>query len=63
MGREALFERAQKIAQGAALMANCELSDRRACRVWPVRLNQTIAEVIQRNVEAIGMPVMDGTGE
>jgi aminobenzoyl-glutamate utilization protein B len=24
--------------------------------VWPVRLNQTIAEVIQRNVERVGMP-------
>ena len=54
-GARVLFERAQKIAQGAALMADCELSvDVRA--VWPVRLNQTIAEVIQRNVDVIGMP-------
>jgi aminobenzoyl-glutamate utilization protein B len=55
-GARVLFERAQKIAQGAALMANCELSIDVRAAVWPVRLNQTIAEVIQRNVEAVGMP-------
>ena len=56
-GARVLFERAQKIAQGAAMMANCELSVDVRAAVWPVRLNQTIAEVIQRNVEAVGMPV------
>ena len=56
-GARVLFERAQKIAQGAAMMANCELSIDVRAAVWPVRLNQTIAEVIQRNVEAVGMPV------
>jgi len=55
-GARILFERAQKIAQGAALMANCELEIDVRAAVWPVRLNQTIAEVIQRNVEAVGMP-------
>lgn len=56
-GARALFERARKIAEGAAMMANCELSVDVRAAVWPVRLNQTIAEVIQRNVEAVGMPV------
>jgi aminobenzoyl-glutamate utilization protein B len=56
-GARVLFERAQKIAQGAALMADCELSVNVRAAVWPVRLNETIARVIQRNVEAIGMPV------
>jgi aminobenzoyl-glutamate utilization protein B len=56
-GARVLFERAQKIAQGAALMANCEVSIDVRAAVWPVRLNRTIAEVIQRNVEAVGMPV------
>jgi aminobenzoyl-glutamate utilization protein B len=56
-GARVLFERAQKIAQGAALMANCELTVNVRAAVWPVRLNQTIAEVIQRNVDAIGMPI------
>ena len=38
------------------MMANCELEIDVRAAVWPVRLNQTIAEVIQRNVEAVGMP-------
>jgi len=55
-GARVLFERAQQIARGAALMANCELTVGVRAAVWPVRLNQTIAEVIQRNAEAVGMP-------
>ena len=55
-GAGVLFERARKIAQGAALMADCELAVDVRAAVWPVRLNQTIAEVIQRNVERVGMP-------
>lgn len=38
------------------MMANCELQVDVRAAVWPVRGNQTMAEVIQRNVEAIGMP-------
>ena len=37
-------------------MANCEFDVDVRSAVWPVRLNQTIAEVIQQNIEAIGMP-------
>jgi aminobenzoyl-glutamate utilization protein B len=55
-GARILFEQGKKIAQGAAMMSNCELDVNVRAAVWPVRLNQTIAEVIQRNVEAIGMP-------
>ena len=55
-GARGLFERAKRIAQGAAMMTACEVSIDVRAAVWPVRLNQTIAEVIQRNVEAIGMP-------
>ena len=55
-GARILFERAQRIAQGAALMTDCELAVDVRAAVWPVRLNRTIAEVIQRNVEAVGMP-------
>lgn len=55
-GARRLFEQAQRIAQGAAMMANCELQVDVRAAVWPVRGNQTMAEVIQRNVEAIGMP-------
>jgi aminobenzoyl-glutamate utilization protein B len=38
-------------------VCRCELSIDVRAAVWPVRLNRTIAEVIQRNVEAVGMPV------
>ena len=55
-GAGGLFEQAKKIAQGAAMMTNCEVEVHVRAAVWPVRFNQTIAEVIQRNVEAIGVP-------
>jgi len=52
-----LFEDAQRIARGAAMMANCEVDINVVSAIWPVRGNQTLAEVTQRNIEAIGMPV------
>ena len=52
-----LFEQAKKIAQGAAMMTNTEVAIEVLSAVWPVRCNQTIAEAINRNIEAIGMPV------
>lgn len=55
-GARALFEQAQKIAQGAALMTNCEVETYVRAAVWPVRLNRTTADVIQRNVDLIGAP-------
>lgn len=51
-----LFEQARKVAQGAALMTNCEFDVNVRSAVWPVRLNQAMAEVVHRNIEAIGMP-------
>jgi aminobenzoyl-glutamate utilization protein B len=55
-GAGRLFERAKKIALGAALMANCELEVEVRAAVWPVRGNETMARVIQRNIEVIGAP-------
>jgi aminobenzoyl-glutamate utilization protein B len=55
-GARALFEQAKRIAAGAAMMTNCEVATNVRAAVWPVRFNQMIAEVIQRNIEAIGMP-------
>jgi aminobenzoyl-glutamate utilization protein B len=55
-GARRLFEQGKKIAQGAALMTNCTLDVDVQSAVWPVRGNQTMAEVIQRNAELIGMP-------
>ena len=55
-GAERLFERAKKIAQGAALMANCEFEVSVRSAVWPVRLNEVAAKVAQAHIEAVGMP-------
>jgi aminobenzoyl-glutamate utilization protein B len=55
-GARKLFEQAKKIAQGAALMTNTELEVEVLSAVWPVRGNQTLAEVLQANVEAVGLP-------
>ena len=55
-GVRALFEQGQRIAHGAAMMANCEVETTVMAGVWPVRGNETIARTIQRNIEAVGMP-------
>lgn len=52
----ALFEKAKRIAEGAALMTDTSYSVDVLSAVWPTRANRTLAEVIQRNVEEIGMP-------
>ena len=55
-GVRALFEQGERIARGAAMMANCEVETTIMAGVWPVRGNETIARIIQRNIEAVGMP-------
>jgi aminobenzoyl-glutamate utilization protein B len=55
-GARKLFEQAKKIAQGAALMTNTEVGVELHSAVWPTRGNQTLAEIAQRNIEAIGVP-------
>ncbi|MEE8349423.1 MAG: peptidase dimerization domain-containing protein, partial [Acidobacteriota bacterium] len=55
-GVSAIFERAKEIAQGAALMTQTTFSVEIMSAVWPSRSNQTAAEVIQQNIEAVGMP-------
>ena len=39
------------------MMANCEFETTIMAGVWPVRGNETIARIIQSNIEAVGMPV------
>jgi aminobenzoyl-glutamate utilization protein B len=51
-----LYEQGVKIAKGAAMMTNTEVSVEVMSAVWPVRTNQGLAEVIQRNIEAVGVP-------
>jgi aminobenzoyl-glutamate utilization protein B len=52
----ALFEKAKRVAQGAALMTETTYDVNVLSAVWPTRANRTLAEVIQRNIEEIGMP-------
>ena len=50
------FEKAKKVAQGAALMTNTEYSVEVFSAIWPTRGNRTLAEVTQKNIEIVGMP-------
>jgi aminobenzoyl-glutamate utilization protein B len=52
----ALFDKAKRIAEGAALMTDTSYTVNVLSAVWPTRANRTLAEVIQKNVEQIGMP-------
>jgi aminobenzoyl-glutamate utilization protein B len=53
---QANFEKAKKVAQGAAMMTNTEWSVQVFSAIWPTRGNRTLAEVTQKNVELVGMP-------
>lgn len=55
-GARKLFEQGKKIAEGAALMTNTSYEVEVLSAVWPVRANRTLAEVVQRNIEVVGMP-------
>ena len=55
-GVKGLFEQARKIAEGAALMTGTRLEVSVRSAVWPLRCNRTAAEVMQRNIETVGMP-------
>ncbi|HWO42075.1 MAG TPA: amidohydrolase, partial [Candidatus Eisenbacteria bacterium] len=50
------FEKAKRVAQGAALMTNTEYSVQVFSAIWPTRGNRTLAEVTQKNIELVGMP-------
>jgi aminobenzoyl-glutamate utilization protein B len=51
-----LFEQAKKIAEGAALMSNTRVEVDVMSAVWPVRGNRTLAELVQGEIELVGMP-------
>ncbi len=52
----ALFERAKKVAEGAALMTNTTYEVEVQSAVWPVRGNQTLAELVQAEYLRVGAP-------
>ena len=51
-----VYERAKKIAEGAALMTNTTFEVDTQSAVWPVRGNQTMAELAQAEYERVGAP-------
>lgn len=55
-GAMKLFERARQVAEGAALMSatTCEVEILSA--VWPVRCNQVLSDLVERECERVGMP-------
>jgi len=55
-GAMKLFDRASTIAQGAALMSDTTVEIDVMSAVWPVRGNQTVAELVQREYERVGQP-------
>jgi aminobenzoyl-glutamate utilization protein B len=55
-GALGLFEQAKKIAEGAALMTNTNVEVDVMSAVWPVRGNRTLAELVQREIERVGVP-------
>lgn len=60
-GVRTLFAQAKRIAKGAAMMTNTAVTVDVKSAVWPVRCNEVLAQIIQRNIEQVGMP--DWTGD
>lgn len=50
------FEKGKKMAEGAAMMTGCTYDTNIVSICWPTRANQAMAEIIQRNIEVIGVP-------
>lgn len=50
------YEKLVKIAEGAALMTGTTYDVKYAASAWPQLASKTIAEAIQKNIDAVGMP-------
>jgi len=50
------FESLQKIAEGAALMTDTQMSRRIIGAAWPRHFNKPIAEAMDANIQAVGLP-------
>jgi aminobenzoyl-glutamate utilization protein B len=51
-----IYDKLVKIAEGAALMTGTELDIEYAASAWPQLMNRAIAEAVQKNIDAVGMP-------
>lgn len=55
-GANNLYVKAKKIAEGAALMTGTTWKENVQSACWPTRDNQTMAEIVQSNIDLVGMP-------
>ena len=51
-----VYERANKIAEGAALMTNTKMSKKILGSAWPRHFNKVIAETMYENIKDVGLP-------
>ena len=51
-----VYERANKIAEGAALMTNTTMSKKVLGSAWPRHFNKVIAETMYENIKTVGLP-------
>lgn len=51
-----VYERANDIAQGAAMMTRTKMSSRILGTAWPRHFNKVIAETMYSNIEEVGLP-------
>src|SRR2546425_779691 len=52
-----LYELGNKMAQAATMMTDTTVTQRTVGSAWPNHFNKVVAEVQQKNIEAVGMPV------
>jgi aminobenzoyl-glutamate utilization protein B len=55
-GARDLYDRAKNIAEGAAIMTGTTWKENVLSACWPTRDNVTMAEIVQSNIELVGMP-------
>lgn len=55
-GVEKLFLQAKRIAEGAALMTNTDLSVDLHSAVWPLRGNEALARLVENEIHEVGAP-------
>ncbi|MFT4568262.1 MAG: aminobenzoyl-glutamate utilization protein B [Saprospiraceae bacterium] len=51
-----VYERANKMAEGAALMTNTKVTRKVLGSAWPRHFNQVIAETMYENIKEVGLP-------
>ncbi|WP_420387572.1 amidohydrolase [Roseivirga sp.] len=54
-----MYESANNIARGAALMTDTEMSSRILGTAWPRHFNKVIAETMYENIKMVGLPEWD----